>query len=59
MVWAGKTIEGINPVLPMWLEIIIGVVVLALCAFLSYLLVVAQRKRAALEAKENEELPQE
>ncbi len=58
-VWAGKTIEGINPVLPMWLEIIIGVVVLALCAFLSYLLVVAQRKRAALEVKENEELPQE
>ena len=58
-VWAGATIEGINPVLPMWLEIIIGIVVLALCAFLSYRLVVAQRKRAALEAKENEELPQE
>ena len=58
-VWAGATIEGINPVLPMWLEIIIGIAVLALCAFLSYRLVVAQRKRAALEAKENEELPQE
>ena len=58
-VWADATIEGINPVLPMWLEIIIGIVVLALCAFLSYRLVVAQRKRAALEAKENEELPQE
>ena len=50
---------NIHPVLPMWLEIIIGVVVLALCAFLSYRLVVAQRKRAALEVKENEELPQE
>ena len=50
---------NIHPVLPMWLEIIIGVVVLALCAFLSYRLVVAQRKRAELENKENEELPQE
>ena len=59
MNWAGKDIEGINPLLPMWLEIIIGIVVLALCAFLSYRLVVAQRKRAALEVKENEELPQE
>ena len=50
---------NIHPVLPMWLEIIIGVVVLALCAFLSYRLVVAQRKRAELENKENEELSQE
>ncbi len=50
---------NIYPVLPMWLEIIIGVLVLALCAFLSYRLVVAQRKRAQLEVKENEELPQE
>ena len=50
---------NIHPVLPMWLEIIIGVVVLALCAFLSYRLVVAQRKRAELQNKENEELPQE
>ena len=62
--WADPTYPArkginINPVLPMWLEIIIGVVVLALCAFLSYRLVVAQRKRAAVEAKENEELPQE
>ena len=50
---------NIHPVLPMWLEIIIGVLVLALCAFLSYRLVVAQRKRAQLVVKENEELPQE
>ena len=62
--WANPTYGedpkvNIHPVLPMWLEIIIGVVVLALCAFLSYRLVVAQRKRAALEVKENEELPQE
>ena len=50
---------NIHPVLPMWLEIITGVLVLALCAFLSYRLVVAQRKRATLEVKENEELSQE
>lgn len=51
---------NIHPVLPMWLEIIIGIVVLALCAFLSYRLVVAQRKRAALEEKEdgNERVPE-
>ena len=48
----------IHPVLPMWLEMIIGFVALALCAFLSYRLVVAQRKRAELE-KKDEELPQE
>lgn len=53
-VWAGATIENINPLLPMWLEMIIGFVALAICAFLSYLLVVAQRKRAALENKDNE-----
>ena len=43
----------IHPVLPMWLEIIIGVLVLALCAFLSYRLVVAQRKRATTEENED------
>lgn len=48
----------IHPVLPMWLEIIIGLVALALCAFLSYRLVVAQRKRVQLEVKD-EEVPQE
>ena len=48
----------IHPVLPMWLEMIIGIAALALCAFLSYRLVVAQRKRVELE-KNDEELPQE
>jgi len=48
----------IHPVLPMWLEMIIGFAALALCAFLSYRLVVAQRKRAELE-KKDEKLPQE
>ena len=49
----------IHPVLPMWLEIIIGILVLALCAFLSYRLVVAQRKRAEIESQQNEEPTQE
>ena len=51
-VWANPTLGDaftIHPVLPMWLEIIIGLLVLALCAFLSYRLVVAQRKRASME----------
>ena len=61
-VWADPSLGDvfkIHPVLPMWLEIIIGVVTLALCAFLSYLLVVAQRKRAALEQNNgNETIPE-
>lgn len=60
-VWADNSLGdkyNIHPVLPMWAEILIGIATLALCAFLSYRLVVAQRKRAELE-KENEELPQE
>ena len=51
-VWANPALGDafkIHPVLPMWLEIIIGLLVLALCTFLSYRLVVAQRKRASLE----------
>ena len=58
-VWADNSLSdkyNIHPVLPMWAEILIGITTLALCAFLSYRLVVAQRKRAELE---NEELPQE
>lgn len=55
-VWADPSLGDvfkIHPIIPMWLEIIIGVLVLALCAFLSYRLVVAQRKRADLERKED------
>ena len=52
-VWAGMAIENIDQILPMWLEMIIGFLVLALCAFLSYRLVVAQRKRADLEKSED------
>ena len=62
-VWSDPSLGDafkIHPLIPMWLEIIIGVIVLALCAFLSYRLVVVQRKRAALEEKEdgNERVPE-
>ena len=51
--WAGQVIDNIEQIMPMWLEIIIGIVVLAGCAFASYQLVRAQRKKAELE-KQNE-----
>ena len=51
-VWAGQAVEGIDQIMPMWLEIIVGFLVLALCAFLSYLLVRYQRKKAQVEVKE-------
>lgn len=58
--WAGIDTENVVQIMPMWLEMIIGFVVLALCAFASYQLVRAQRKKAALEEKENNEtVPQE
>ena len=53
--WAGQTIDNVEQIMPMWLEMIIGFLVLALCAFLSYRLVIAQRKKAALEVKEGNE----
>ena len=53
-VWAGQAIENIDQILPMWAEILVGVAVLALCAFGSYQLVRAQRKKAALESQEAE-----
>ena len=51
-VWGGQVIENVDPIMPMWLEIIVGILVLALCAFLSYLLVRYQRKKAQIENKE-------
>ena len=47
--WSGQVIENTDPLMPMWAEIIVGLVVLALCAFASYRLVVAQRKKDAQE----------
>lgn len=59
-VWAGEEIANVAQIMPMWLEMIIGFIVLALCAFASYQLVRAQRKKASQEQiTENEELPQE
>ena len=55
--WAGKpTIEVINPVLPMWLEMLIGFIVLGICAVGSYMLVRLERKnRKESETKEEQE----
>lgn len=57
--WAGEAIENVEQIMPMWLEMIVGALVLGLCAFLSYRLVVTQRKRALLEKENgNEGIPQ-
>ena len=47
--WAGIHIDNVDQLMPMWAEMIVGFVVLALCAFGSYQLVRMQRKKAALE----------
>ena len=52
--WAGQVIDNIEQIMPMWLEIIIGIVVLAGCAFASYQLVRAQRKKAVSEQPEEQ-----
>ena len=52
LAWAGQSIANIDQIMPMWLEMIVGFMVLALCAFLSYLLVRYQRKRAQLDNQE-------
>ena len=51
--WAGQNIANIDQIMPMWLEMIVGFVVLALCAFLSYLLVRYQRKKSQLGNSQN------
>lgn len=51
--WAGIKIEGVNPILSIGVEIPIGIVVLIICVFLSYLMVRYQRKYIARQ-KENE-----
>ena len=51
-VWSGTPVDGVDQIMPMWAEMIVGFVVLALCAFGSYQLVRAQRKKAALEQQE-------
>ena len=57
--WAGQsTIEVINPVLPMWLEMLIGFIVLGACAVGSYMLVRLERKNRK-EITEQQEQEQE
>ena len=56
--WLGMNLPEhavINPYLPWWLEIIIGVVIIGAAAFGSYMLVVTQRKHE----NSNKEKPQE
>ena len=55
-VWANPDLASvfeISQIMPIYIEIPVGIAVLALCAFLSYRLVVAQRKRAELEKQED------
>lgn len=42
--WSGVVFENINPVLPIYVEIPVGLVILSACAFGSYMLVRLERK---------------
>ena len=42
--WSGKEFTNIHPILPMWLEMLIGFIVLITCAIMSYMLVRLERK---------------
>lgn len=53
-VWAGAIIESIHPVLPIYAEIPIGLVVLAGCTVGSYMLVRLERKNRVTTEEENE-----
>lgn len=48
-VWAGKEVININPNLTMGTEIFLGLVILALCAFFSYMIVRMQRNLKSQE----------
>ena len=43
--WSGKEFANIHPILPMWLEMLIGFIVLVTCAIMSYMLVRLERKK--------------
>lgn len=55
LVWGGQTIEKVNPALPCWAEILIGIVLLSGCAIGAYFLVKLSRKTKQKEAIESEE----
>lgn len=44
LVWGGKSIENINPVMPIYIEIPVGIIITLVSGFLSYLLVRYNRK---------------
>lgn len=44
LVWAGHAIENIHPIMPIYVEIPVGIVVMGIAGFLSYLLVSYNRK---------------
>ena len=48
-VWGGTPVEGVDQIMPMWVEMIVGFLVLAACALGSYQFVRTQRKKAMLE----------
>ncbi len=49
-VWGGKIIENINPIMPVYVEIPVGLLILGLTAFLSYKLVRFNRKNKQNES---------
>ena len=52
--WAGvASYEKVNPVLPIWLEILIGLVLLAICGFGAYMLTRRSRQIKEKEATNN------
>ena len=51
-VWAGQVIENITPLTPIYVELPVGIVVLGLSAFLSYMLVKRYRKASQEQAPE-------
>ena len=53
--WAGQPVVGTNPVLPMYLEIPIGIVVLLGCMVGSYFLVRLEKKKSEQKEEENGE----
>ena len=53
--WAGRAFDNINPILSIYIEIPLGIVILSACAFGSYMLVRLERKAHQKEEKENVE----
>ena len=52
--WAGYSFDNINPVLPIYLEVPLGLLVLAGCAVGSYFLVKLERKKNSQSEKETQ-----